>query len=61
MMYDRTIKKNMIGVIQMDDFNALPAQIFALIEKKQNLETETWANAQATQVMSYDFCGNNQS
>lgn len=51
----------MIGVIQMDDFNALPAQIFALIEKKQNLETETWANAQATQVMSYDFCGNNQS
>lgn len=59
MMYDRAVRKNVPGVIQMDAFNALSAQLTTL--SKLMMENKTQASAQAAQVIPCDFCGSNHS
>lgn len=41
MMYDKTTRKNVIGFIQTDVFNALSVQMAALIKQMQKLENKT--------------------
>lgn len=55
MMYDRTTRKNVWGMIQMDAFNALSARMVALSKQIQNMETKTQIHALATQVLSCGF------
>lgn len=51
----RTLRKAMLGVIQMDAFNALLEQLSALSKQMQHLANKTHASTQAKQVMSCDF------
>lgn len=39
-MYDRTMRKNVPGVIQIDVFNALLVQLLALSKRIQNQENK---------------------
>lgn len=53
------MSKTLLGIIQMDAFNALLAQLWALNNQMQNLENKTQASAQAAQAMPCEFCRNN--
>lgn len=53
------MSKTLLGIIQMDAFNALLAQLWALSNQMQNLENKTQASAQAAQAMPCEFCRNN--
>lgn len=51
MMYYRTTRKNVLGVIQMDVLNALSALMVALSKQMQNLENKTQAHSQVAQSL----------
>ena len=59
MMYDRAIRKNTHGVLQMDAYNALSAQLTAI--NKLMMENKSQPSAQAVQTLSCDFYGNSHS
>lgn len=51
MVYERTLRKSTLRILQVNTLNAISAQISVLSKKMQSLEVHSKANAQMAEIM----------